>query len=131
MRTNDANKIVEKELSYKLTGIFFDVHNKLGRFLKEKQYADEVEKLFKKVGIAYKREFVLEDSGAAIGRNRVDFLVEKRIIVDIKAKRLITKEDYYQILRYLQIAGLKLGMIVNFRNTYLKPKRIVNPDVFA
>lgn len=131
MRTNDANKIVEKELSYKRTGIFFDVHNKLGRFLKEKQYADEVEKLFKKVGIAHKREFVLEDGGAAIGRNRVDFLVEKRIIVDIKAKRLITKEDYYQILRYLQVAGLKLGMIVNFRNTYLKPKRIVNPDVFA
>ena len=51
--------------------------------------------------------------------------------MDIKAKRLITKEDYYQILRYLKVAGLKLGIIVNFRNTYLKPKRIMNPDVFA
>jgi len=43
MDTNDANKILYKNESYKLTGIFFKVHNKLGRFLKEKQYADEVE----------------------------------------------------------------------------------------
>lgn len=80
MGTNDANKIVDKDLSYKLTGIFFDVHNKLGRFLKEKQYADEVEKLLKKAGINYKREFVFEDNKLGVGRNRVDLLVEKGLL---------------------------------------------------
>jgi GxxExxY protein len=124
MGTNVTNeKILYKELSYKLTGIFFDVHNKLGRFLSERQYSDEVEKYLKQGGVEYKREF--EISGDIKG-NRVDFLIEGKIIVDIKAKRIITRDDYYQMLRYLKVGRLKLGMIVNFRNTYLKPKRMAN-----
>lgn len=126
MGTNDANKIVHKELSYKLTGIFFKVHNKLGRFRSERQYADKVEQHFEEKGVSYKREFSL--AGDAKG-NRVDFLVDGKIIVDIKAKKMITKEDYYQMMRYLRSGGLKLGLIVNFRNTYLKAIRVLN--VFA
>ena len=121
MIANDTNnKILYKELSYKLNGVLFNVHNKLGRFSREKQYGDELESLLKDVGIEYKREFVVSDG------NRVDFLIDNQIILDIKAKRLVTKDDYYQILRYLQSGGFKLGLIVNFRNTYLKPKRIIN-----
>ena len=40
-------------------------------------------------------------------------------------KNFITKEDYYQMQRYLKAANLKLGLIVNFRTTYLHPKRIL------
>ena len=58
--------------------------------------------------------------------NRVDFLVENAIVIDIKAKKFITKKDYFQMLRYLEAANLQLGIIINFRNTYLKPKRIIN-----
>jgi len=56
----------------------------------------------------------------------VDFIIENKIIIDIKAKKFITKEDYYQMLRYLKGANLELGIIYNFRNTYLKPKRVLN-----
>ena len=125
MNTNDANKILYKDESYKLTGIFFKIHNRLGRFLKEKQYADELENFLKNEKVNYKREFSL-DKLSDIKGNRLDFLVDNKIIVDIKAKRIITKEDYYQMLRYLRTSDLKLGLIVNFRNTYLKPKRIIN-----
>ena len=38
----------------------------------------------------------------------------------------ITKEDYFQTQRYLQAANIKLGLIVNFRSTFLKPKRVIN-----
>ena len=120
MSTNDTNKILYKELSYKLNGLLFNVHNKLGRFSREKQYGDELEVLLKNSDLAYKREFTVSDG------NRVDFLIDDKIILDVKAKRLVLKDDYYQILRYLQSSGLKLGLIVNFRNTYLKPKRIIN-----
>lgn len=124
MSTNVTNeRILYKELSYKLTGAFFDVHNKLGRFLSERQYADEVEKYLKQVGIGYKREFELSQD---IKGNRVDFLIENKIVVDIKAKKMLTRDDYYQMLRYLKVGGFRLGLIVNFRNTYLKPKRIAN-----
>ena len=60
--------------------------------------------------------------------NRIDYLIEQKIIVDIKAKPFITKEDYRQMQRYLQSSNMELGMIVNFRNVYLKPKRILNSE---
>ena len=87
MDANDTNKIILKDLSYKLNGIFFKVHNKLGRFLKEKQYADEIEKFFKNERLNYQREFTLKNI-SGIEHNRVDFLVNNEIIVDVKAKRL-------------------------------------------
>jgi hypothetical protein len=43
-------------------------------------------------------------------------------------KEIVTKEDYYQMQRYLKCANLKLGIIINFRDTYLKPKRIINNE---
>ncbi|MBU4370064.1 GxxExxY protein [Candidatus Parcubacteria bacterium] len=126
-RIKPTVELIYPNLSYKLTGIFYKIHNNLGRFYRERHYADEIERLFKDNKLSYKREFELSklDKNNIKG-NRVDFVVEDKIIVDIKAKKFITKEDYYQMLRYLKVANLKLGLIVNFRNTYLKPKRIVN-----
>ena len=120
-------KILYPELSYKLTGLFFKAHKDLGRFCRERQYSDAVEELLKQNEVSYKREFELKKfKPTGPEGNRVDFLIEDKIIIDIKAKKFITKEDYIQMLRYLESASLELGMIVNFRNTYLKPKRVLN-----
>ncbi|MBT4315079.1 MAG: GxxExxY protein [Candidatus Magasanikbacteria bacterium] len=117
------SKILHKDLSYFITGLCFKTQNALGRFCREIQYANKFEELLKESKINYKREYQL-----AVGPdgNRVDFLIEDKIIIDFKAKKFITKEDYNQMQRYLQSANLELGMIINFRNTYLKPKRILN-----
>ena len=130
MHPNDTNakpKIVEAELCYKLNGLFFKVHNDLGRFARERQYADHLEPLLKEFGLAYEREYEIKSLKSDSPRgNRVDFLVEGRIVVDFKAKTLITKEDYVQMQRYLNAADLELGLIVNFRAQYLKAKRVLN-----
>ncbi len=107
-----------------MTGIFFAVHNKLGRFLKEKQYADAVEDSFLHNGINYKREKRIKNEDINFGLP--DFVVDDKIVIELKAKKFVTKDDYYQLLRYLKSKNFKLGLIVNFRNTYLKPKRIAN-----
>ena len=119
-------KIIYPELSYKLTGLLYKTHNELGRFCRERQYCDEFEILLKKLNIGYKREYDLVGMGKEIRGNRVDFLIKNKILIDFKAKKFITKEDYYQMLRYLECSNLKLGLVVNFRNAYLKPKRIIN-----
>lgn len=120
-------RIVESELSYKIMGLCFKVHKKLGRFASERQYSDEFESLLKEIRIEYEREyeikFFLQDSPAG---NRVDFLIAKKVIVDFKAKSYITKEDYYQMQRYLSAANLELGIIINFRAYRLSPKRVLN-----
>jgi len=60
--------------------------------------------------------------------NIIDFVVENKIVLELKAKLLISKDDYYQLQRYLQAANMKLGLLVNFRSRYLKPKRVVRID---
>ncbi|MFQ5865793.1 MAG: GxxExxY protein [bacterium] len=122
-KTNVKGKLIYPELSYKITGICFDVHNELGRYSREKQYCDLLERKLKEANLHYEREYAVGDTG-----NRVDFLIENKIILEAKARDFIIKDDYYQIQRYLQSLDKKLGLLVNFRNRYLKPKRIVRID---
>ncbi|MBI2356022.1 MAG: GxxExxY protein [Candidatus Doudnabacteria bacterium] len=126
MNTNYTNKLIHPELSYTLTGICFTVHNNLGRFSREKQYADAVEGLLKQSKIPYKREFRVTDTG-----NIIDFLIDDKIVLEIKSKRLILKTDFYQTQRYLQSSNKDLALLVNFQNRYLKPIRIVRIETDA
>lgn len=121
-------KFILGDLSFKITGICFKVHNDLGRFYREKQYADKLENLLKENKIKHKREVKINKLIDSPDGNIADFIIENKIILDVKAKKFITKEDYYQMLRYLKASKLKLGLIVNFRNTYLKPKRVLNNE---
>ena len=127
MHTNYTNEKIKKlifpELSYAITGICFDIHNKLGRYSREKQYGDLLEDKFKEIKISYKREFIIEKTG-----NIVDFLVDDKIVLELKAKAVVSREDYYQVQRYLQVSNIKLALLVNFQNRYLKPIRIVKID---
>lgn len=122
--------IICPKISYLLTGYCFEAHNKLGRFLSERQYADELERILNAKQIDFQREYELTNLSKDIPQgSRVDFLInspEGQIILEIKAKRLISKEDFYQMLRYLKSTNIKLGLIVNFRNRYIKPKRVIN-----
>jgi GxxExxY protein len=118
-----GGNIIYPDLSYKITGILFTVHNEIGCYGREKQYCDLFEKKLKENKILYKRELIVSDSG-----NILDFVIENKIVLEIKAKRIITKDDYSQVQRYLQETQLKLGFLVNFRNKYLKPTRIVRID---
>lgn len=131
MTTNHTNakihkpelKILYPELSYQITGICFEVQNKLGRFAREKQYCDLLEELFKYNSLSYKREFTVQGTG-----NRVDFLVADVIIVEVKVIPFILRGEFDQARRYLDITNLELALLVNFREKYLKPQRVLNPS---
>ena len=126
--STNKNKVLHPELSYKIVGILFDVHNNLGRFRNEQQYSDAIELELKKLNIPYKRERRLYKSfeGERDNRNIVDFIINEKIVIEIKAKRALLKEDYFQIKRYLISSNYELGLLVNFRTKYLAPKRILN-----
>jgi len=124
-------KILYKDLSFQIYGLLFKTHNELGRFRNEKQYGDKLEQLFKDKKINYLRELNLPPSfiGEQKNRNRIDFIVDDKIIIECKTKTMLTKDDYFQTLRYLTTFNKRLGILVNFRQIYLKPKRIVNPNI--
>lgn len=120
------------ELSYEITGLLFKTHNELDRFKTERQYCDFFEKLLVKNEYKYNRESNLKNIFEnCIEGNIPDFIIENKIIIDFKTKKFITKEDYFQMIRYLDVANLPLGLIVNFRHTYLKPKRVLNKKFYS
>ncbi len=124
-------KMVYPDLSYKICGFLFCVHNELGRYRNEKQYGDFLEEVLKKNQISYDREKELLPSfdGEVERRNIVDFIIEDKIVLELKAKPFIGKEDYFQTKRYLISSGKKLGIIVNFRQKFLNPKRVLNSNL--
>ena len=123
-----GTEIIYPELSYELTGACFKVHKELGRFKSERSYADALEVKLQEKGIGYEREKALLPSfkGERERRNVPDFIIEGIIILDAKAKRALSRDDYFQMKRYLSSAHLRLGILVNFQEIRLYPKRIVN-----
>lgn len=121
-------KVLHPKLSYKICGLCFNIQNSLGRYRNEKQYADAFEYKLKENNIDYKREYALNISfnGEKEKRNVPDFIIENKVVVDFKAKRIITKEDYFQMKRYLASSSLELGLIINFRSKYINSKRVLN-----
>ncbi len=126
--TRINKNLIYPELSYIICGLCYHIHNKHGRYKNEKQYADLLEVLLKENEIKYEREKALPASfnGEKHRRNIPDFIVEDKIIIELKAKPFTTKEDYFQLRRYLSSRDKELGLIINFRQKYLYPKRILN-----
>lgn len=121
-------KIVHKELSYKIVGMLYKTHKELGIYRNEKQYGDYFEDLLKEGKINYFREFKFFEDENKKARCICDFVVEDKIIIEFKAKNFITKEDYYQTKRYLITLNFQLGILVNFRQNRLAPKRVLNKE---
>jgi len=123
-----ATEIIYKDLSYQVVGVMYEVHNELNRYANEKQYGDALECKLKERSIPYIREYKFVDQRFDSNQARciVDFMIDGKIILEIKAKLLTTKEDYFQLQRYLTTLNIRLGMLVNFRQPHLRPKRIVN-----
>ncbi len=121
-------KVVYLELSYRICGLCFSIHNNLGRYRNEKQYADALEQSLKESNIPYARELALPESfaGEKSHRNIIDFIIDDKVIVELKSREAVLKEDYMQTMRYLVSYNKKLGLVFNFRQKYLRPKRVLN-----
>jgi len=127
-RMND-DRIVLKDESYRLMGLLFEVQNKLGSVYKEKNYQDAIEEVLKREEISYEREkrVPLKLDGKAISDFFVDFLIDGKILLEVKATKFITQEDIRQVLRYIREVNVPLGIVANFRGDKLEYKRVINP----
>ena len=125
------DKIIYKELSYKIMGILFKIHRKLGNSYQEKYYQRAIEVELKKGNISYKREVPvkLDYGDENIGKYFLDFVIDSKIALEVKTVPFLRQEFLNQVLAYLDAASLKLGIIANFRTNRLTYRRLVNPRV--
>lgn len=124
----DESKILYPELSYSIMGILFEVHNKLGTKYQEKHYQKAIEIKLKEANIPYERETkITADFGKEkLGDFFLDFIIDNKIILEIKKVWKITQDDVKQVLRYLKAANLKLAIIANFKHRRLEYRRVLN-----
>lgn len=121
-------KIVQKELSYKIMGILFSIHNELGNRYQEKYYQRAIEEGLKQEKLKFNKELVVDllYNDKKIGKYFLDFLVEDKIILEIKTVDRLKPKDFKQVLAYLTANNLELGILVNFSTERLSFKRILN-----
>ena len=122
--------IIYKDLSYKIIGILFDIHKQLGNRYQERYYQRAVAEALKKNNLRFQKELSvnLEYDGKKIGQYLLDFLIENKIVLEIKAVPQLRPVDFKQVIAYLKAKKLELGLLANFRPDSLEYKRILNSD---
>ena len=101
-------ELIYPELSYILMGILFEVHNKLGTKYQEKHYQRAIEIKLKELKISYQKEAKVDINFGKekIGKLFVDFVVDNKIVLEIKKIPKITEDHIKQVLRYLNTLNL-------------------------
>ena len=125
---HEMNRVLYKDLSYKVIGLAMDVHRKLGHGFLEKVYENAMMVLFRKAGIRATQQAPIKVyfEGEVVGSYIADILVGEKIILELKALDKLTGAHRAQTLNYLKATGLRLAIIINFGGKRLEYERVVN-----
>ena len=126
MDTNEHELILKEEV-FRITGCAMQVLNELGHGLLEKPYENALVVEFGLQGIPVRQQprFEVQYKGVAVGEYVPDLIMFDRIVVDTKVIERITNHEMGQMMNYLKITGMRLGVILNFKRAKLEWKRVV------
>ncbi|MGZ0017346.1 GxxExxY protein [Yeosuana sp. AK3] len=110
-------QLSENDISYLIRGAIFKIYNELGPGLLESVYENVLMYELQKQGLSVKKQVLLpvlyDGIELEIGF-RLDLLVNNKVIIEIKSVETLSKVYHKQVLTYLKISELKLGILVNF-----------------
>lgn len=122
-----------EELTYKIIGCAMEVHKHLGNGFQEVVYqrALAIEMELQNISFVREQEMPLQYKGFDVGTRRVDFFVEDKIMVEIKA--IINLEDVHlaQAMNYVEAYNLEIGLLINFGAKSLQHKRVHNNKLMS
>ncbi len=123
----------EKEYKYsditrKIIGAAMKVHSTLGNGFQEVIYQRALVIELASWGLSFQRELEMQIyyDGQEIGTRRVDFLVEDKVMVELKALTALEDVHLAQAINYLEAYGLEVGLLINFGAKSLEHRRVVN-----
>jgi len=122
------DNLIYPELSYTIVGILFEVYNRLGHGYQERYYERAIKNELTKQGIFFKNQhpFKLMYKGECIGRYFLDFLIEDKLILEIKTGDYFARRNFEQVKAYLHGTKRQLAILANFTSKGVKYKRVVN-----
>ncbi|HMQ43646.1 GxxExxY protein [Mariniflexile maritimum] len=121
-------QLLYNEDTYKLIGLCMDVHRELGKGFSEVVYGDALEIEFINNKVCYSRETafnIIYKGNLLPHKYKADFIIDNKIVLEIKATSILTDSHVKQTLNYLAVSKLKLGLLINFGEDSLKHKRII------
>jgi len=115
-----------EDITYRINGAAMAVHRRLGPGHKEEVYQRALEAEFEKVGLSFEAQKNLEvhDEERLVGYYIPDFIVEGKVIVEIKAFATLHRKYLGQVITYLNHTGLAVGLLINFGERSLWPRRV-------
>jgi len=123
----NINEYPFQDETYKLIGIAMEIHRILGKGFLEIVYKDAFEHELQIHEINYEREkeFTITYKGKDLPHKfYADFVIEDKIILELKSKSGVIEAHYAQVLNYLAISKLELGLIINFHENSLQQRRV-------
>lgn len=118
-----------KDITEKIIGASFEVHSFLGNGFQEVIYQRALAYELNQRNLEFAREIeqdiYYKDLDEPIGRRRADFVVEKKVLVELKAVKALEDVHLAQVLNYLKAYRLEVGLLINFGSKSLTFKRLV------
>lgn len=120
--------LIYPDLSYKLVGLAYTVFNEISHGHLEKVYQKAYAKELKDSNIEFKEQapYQVIYKEEIIGNNYLDFLIENKIIIELKRSDFHSKKYIDQVSNYIKVSDLKLAILINFTTSGVRIKRIVN-----
>jgi GxxExxY protein len=118
-----------RDITQKIIGASFEVHTFLGNGFPEVIYQRALAWEMKQTGLAFDREIeqaiFYKDLPEPIGTRRADFVVEGKVLVELKALAALEDVHLAQALNYLKAYRLEIGLLINFGAKSLEFKRLI------
>jgi len=107
---------MHKELTYKIIGVFYDVYNELGHGFLESVYQKSLGLALQAAGLDARWPIAIPVwfRGHQVGHFEADMLVEKCVLLELKAVRTLDGSHHFQLLNYLRATEIEVGLLLNF-----------------
>jgi GxxExxY protein len=121
------SELLHRELVYAVVGSAMEVLNTLGHGLHEKPYENAlcIEFGLRQIAFAQQRRYEVHYKGSMVGEFVPDLIVADKVVVDAKVIERITDIERGQMINYLRITKLRVGLVLNFKRPTLEWERLI------
>ena len=123
--------MLHEKLTYQIIGCAMEVHKYFGNGFQEKIYHRALALEMTAQGISFASEFemAIDYKGQYVGTRRVDFFIEEKVMLEIKAAKDLADIHLAQAMNYVEIYKMKIGLLINFGAPSLQHKRVHNKNL--